>query len=58
MEYLLGDYTKAKKELNWEPKTSFVELVEMMVESDLKNAKREKVLFDEGLLVPTWENPA
>jgi len=30
----------------------------MMVESDLKNAKREKVLFDEGLLVPTWENPA
>ena len=58
VEYLLGDYTKAKKELNWEPKTSFVELVEMMVESDLKNAKREKVLFDEGLLVPTWENPA
>lgn len=57
VEYLLGDYTKAKKELNWEPKTSFVELVEMMVESDLKNAKREKVLFDEGLLVPTWENP-
>ena len=58
VEYLLGDYTKAKKELNWEPTTSFVELVEMMVESDLKNAKREKVLFDEGLLVPTWENPA
>ena len=58
VEYLLGDYTKAKKELNWEPKTSFVELVEMMVESDLKNAKRENVLFDEGLLVPTWENPA
>ena len=57
VEYLLGDYTKAKKELNWEPKTSFVELVEMMVESDLKNAKREKVLFEEGLLVPTWENP-
>jgi len=58
VEYLLGDFAKAKKELNWEPKTSFVELVEMMVESDLKNAKREKVLFDEGLLVPTWENPA
>ena len=58
VDYLLGDYTKAKNELNWEPKTSFEELVEMMVESDLKNAKREKVLFDEGLLVPTWENPA
>jgi len=58
VEYLLGDFAKAKKELNWEPKTSFVELVERMVESDLKNAKREKVLFDEGLLVPTWENPA
>ena len=58
VEYLLGDYSKAKKILNWEPKTSFSQLVEMMVESDLKDAKREKVLFEEGLIVPTWEHPS
>ena len=34
---LLGDYSKAKKELNWSPKTSFPELVKMMVEHDLNN---------------------
>jgi len=30
----------------------------MMVESDLNNAKREEILFNEGLLSPTWENPS
>jgi hypothetical protein len=37
--------------------TSFEELVEMMVKNDLELAKRERVLIDEGLLEPTWENP-
>ena len=32
---LLGDYALAKKKLGWEPKTSFDELVRMMVENDL-----------------------
>lgn len=36
VDYLIGDYSKAKKELGWEPRTSFKELVTMMVESDLK----------------------
>ncbi|MBR3627888.1 MAG: GDP-mannose 4,6-dehydratase [Elusimicrobia bacterium] len=31
-----GDNSKAKKNLNWKPKTSFNELVKLMVESDLK----------------------
>lgn len=31
-----GDYSLAKKELGWEPKTSFKELVKLMVENDLK----------------------
>ncbi len=35
VEYLLGDPTKAKKKLGWKPKTSFQELVKMMVEFDL-----------------------
>tara|TARA_B100001029_G_scaffold179889_1_gene192203 strand:+ start:25545 stop:26582 length:1038 start_codon:yes stop_codon:yes gene_type:complete len=58
VDYLLGDYTKAKKKLGWEPLTTFNELVQIMVESDLEQAKKESVLFKEGLLKPTWENPA
>lgn len=33
---LLGDYSKAKKVLNWEPKVKFKELVKIMLEADLK----------------------
>ena len=46
VETLLGDCTKAKTQLGWAPKTSFKELVEMMVENDLNLAglKREEVL--------------
>ncbi len=36
VELLIGDYSKAKKSLNWEPKTSFKELVNMMVDADMK----------------------
>lgn len=36
VELLLGDPTKAKRDLGWEPKTSFDELVKMMVQADLK----------------------
>ena len=55
--FLLGDSSKAKKELGWEPKTSFDKLVEMMVESDIENAKQEKVLLENNLIMPTWEYP-
>jgi GDPmannose 4,6-dehydratase len=57
VDYLLGDPTKAKKILGWEPKTSFKDLVEMMVKSDLNLAEQEKVLYDKGLIDSTWENP-
>ena len=57
VKYLLGDSSKAKKELNWTPKTSFNKLVEIMVEGDLDLANKERVLFDNGLLAPTWEYP-
>jgi len=52
--HLLGDPSKAKKELNWEPEYSFSDLVKLMVDSDLENAEREKVLLDKGLIKPTW----
>ena len=57
VDYLLGDYSKAKKELGWEPKTSISDLVNMMVESDLLLAEQEKVLIEKNLFKPTWDNP-
>lgn len=37
---LIGDYSKAKKKLNWEPKTKFKDLVKIMVKSDLKRLEQ------------------
>ncbi len=37
---LRGDYSKAKRELGWEPKTTFARLVEIMVNKDLERWKR------------------
>ena len=42
VDLLLGDASKAKRELGWEPKVRFKELVAMMVNADLELAKREK----------------
>jgi len=36
VDILRGDYSKAKKELNWQPKTTFTELVHKMVNNDIK----------------------
>jgi GDPmannose 4,6-dehydratase len=46
VDTLIGNFDKAKTKLNWEPKTSFKELVYLMVESDLKanNLDPEKYL--------------
>ena len=41
VETLLGDATKAKIKLNWEPKIKFEELVKEMVDADFKLAKKE-----------------
>ena len=57
VEYLLGDYSKAKEHLDWTPETSFKELVEKMINADIELAKRDKVLLSEGLIEPTWEYP-
>lgn len=40
VDVLLGDYSKAKKELDWEPKTKFKDLVKIMVEADLNNLQK------------------
>lgn len=47
-DILLGCADKAKKILRWEPKTTFGELVEMMVQADWELAKQERILADHG----------
>lgn len=37
VDLLIGDPAHAKKQLNWEPKVSFEDLVKMMVDADVKN---------------------
>lgn len=39
VNFLIGDATKAKRELGWEPKVRFKELVEEMVQADLEKLK-------------------
>jgi GDPmannose 4,6-dehydratase len=39
VDHLIGDYSKAKRVLKWQPETSFEELVEMMVRADLKRLR-------------------
>lgn len=43
VDLLLGDPAKAKKQLKWEPRTSFRQLVEMMVDADANLAEWEKL---------------
>ena len=48
VEQLLGDMSKARRVLGWEPKTSVEDLARMMVDHDLELARRERTLRDAG----------
>jgi GDPmannose 4,6-dehydratase len=50
VDLLIGDPAKAKKQLGWEPKVRFPELVKIMVEADLASLQ--------GLPVPDPMTPA
>ena len=52
VDLLLGDASKARKQLQWEPKVNFEELVKMMVDQDMELAAREKTLIDAGHELP------
>jgi GDPmannose 4,6-dehydratase len=46
VDFLQGDATKAKRVLGWEPKTTFDELVEQMVQADLKRMRYEQAALN------------
>ncbi len=46
VDLLLGDASKANRELGWKPKVTFKELAKMMTDADWKIARREKLLRD------------
>ena len=48
VETLLGDPSKAKEKLGWEPKISFEEMVREMIVEDLKLAERDQVVRQKG----------
>ncbi len=48
VDLLLGDCTKAKTKLGWEPTTTVEQLAKMMVDTDVEIASREKTLRDAG----------
>ncbi|MBF0107957.1 MAG: GDP-mannose 4,6-dehydratase [Magnetococcales bacterium] len=49
VECLLGDATKAREKLGWTPRITFRELVREMVEQDMKKARLEKLLLEQGI---------
>jgi GDPmannose 4,6-dehydratase len=51
VETLLGDPSKAKKNLGWEPRTTFEELVREMTRSDLEDAKKDELCQRAGFQV-------
>jgi len=48
VETLLGDPTKAKERLGWEPRISFAELVAEMMREDLNTAMRDELIKTHG----------
>ena len=42
VDLLIGDSSKAKRQLGWEPKTKFKELAKLMVEADIELLRQER----------------
>ncbi len=54
VEQLLGDPTKAKQNLGWEAETTLEELVNMMVDADMEQARRDVHLKNGGFVVKEY----
>lgn len=48
VDVLLGDASKARKNLGWKPKVNFEELIDMMIDADMELARKEKTLVAAG----------
>ncbi len=53
VETLLGDATKAKEKLGWQPHISFAELVQEMVEEDFAGARQDSLCIQAGFTIPS-----
>jgi len=54
VELLIGDSSKAKKELNWKPKYDLNALVKDMIQSDLKLMQKDRFLKDNGYAIMSY----
>lgn len=52
VESLLGDPTKAREKLGWQPEVSFAEMVKEMVAYDVREASREAICLHSGFALP------
>jgi len=53
VDELLGDASKARKVLGWEPKISFEEMISTMVKSDLEEALKDDLCQQSGFRIPS-----
>ena len=53
VDELLGDASKARKKLNWEPTISLEEMIAEMINHDLEEAKKESLLRKKGFTIHT-----
>ena len=53
VDELLGDSSKARKKLNWEPKITIEQLISEMIEEDSKESKKESILKNKGFSMYT-----
>jgi len=53
VDFLIGDASKARTDLGWQPKVTFEELVRMMVENDLQALAHERALVPHSMPY-TW----
>jgi len=54
VETLLGDPSKAKEKLGWEPKITLEEMVHVMMENDINIAKRDSLVKEHGFKAPDF----
>ena len=54
VETLLGDPSKAKEKLGWEPKISLEQMVKEMMDHDINIAKRDALVKEHGFEAPDF----